>query len=194
MPTEIELKARVDDPGSLQLRLSALAGQGTAFEKNDSYWFFPEAGGTALPSGVRLRRETKTGPAGEVSEALRVSYKVKEVREGIEINDEREFFISDGHTFEELLRRLGLKKGIEKTKKGRAWICDGITTELAEVAGLGWFVELEIMTGSRTDGEITAARTRLLALLEKLGLTPEQIEPRYYTEMLREKARRTPPE
>ncbi|MDR1109063.1 MAG: class IV adenylate cyclase [Spirochaetaceae bacterium] len=188
MAVEIELKARVDDPGGLQTRLCSFAGQGTAFEKWDSYWVFSEADrtdGTALPSGVRLRRETKTSPTGEVFKALWVTYKVKEIREGMEINDEREFSVSDGDMFEELLRRLGLKKDMEKTKTGRTWICDGITTELTDVAGLGWFVELEIIAGDSKDETVTAARKRLLALLRKIGLEEDRIEPRYYTEMLR---------
>jgi adenylate cyclase class 2 len=186
VPTEIELKARVDDPERVQSRLCSFAGQGTAFEKQDSYWLFPEGDGTALPSGVRLRRETTTGPDGEVCQAMWVTYKVKEVREGIEINDEREFSVSDGDMFEELLRRLGLKKDIEKTKKGWTWICGGITTELTEVAGLGWFVELEIIAGDFNHGTVRAARKRLLALLRKIGLEEDRIESRYYTELLRE--------
>jgi adenylate cyclase class 2 len=188
MSVEIELKAWVDDPDRLRLRLFLFAGQGTSFEKADAYWVFPGECDAVLPSGVRLRKETRTAPSGEVSQVLWVTYKVKEVREGMEINDEREFSISDGAAFEELLRRLGLQKDIEKNKRGWAWICDGITAELTEVEGLGWFVELEIVTDTDTDGTVTAARTRLLALLRKIGIKKDRIEPRYYTEMLREKA------
>jgi adenylate cyclase class 2 len=103
----------------------------------------------------------------------------------MEINDEREFSVSDAAAFEDLLRRLGLQKGIEKNKRGWAWNCAGITAELTEVAGLGWFVELEIITDDAAEGTVTAARTRLLALLRKIGVKKNRIEPRYYTEMLR---------
>jgi adenylate cyclase class 2 len=192
MSTEIELKAWVDDPDRVRLRCVSFAGQGTSFEKADAYWVFPGGAGAALPSGIRIRRETKTGPSGAVSQALWVTYKVKEVRGGMEINDEREFSVSDGAAFEELLRRLGLQKGVEKNKRGWAWICDGITTELTEVAGLGWFVELEIVTNNDADGTVTSARTRILALLRKIGIKNDRIEPRYYTEMLREKTKPVP--
>jgi adenylate cyclase class 2 len=213
MSLEIELKAWVDDPDGLRARLFSCAGLDTSFEKADGYWFFTEAD-SAVPiskpsgefcepcprrvagsiplSGVRIRRETRTDPAGKVSHAVLVTYKVKELREGMEINDEREFSISDGAAFEELLHRLGLEKGMEKNKRGWAWICEGITTELTEVAGLGWFVELEIITGDNTDEAVTAARLRLLDLLAKIGVKKDRIEPRYYTEMLREKARTGP--
>lgn len=186
MAIEIELKAWADDPNALRSRLFSLAGGGISFEKADSYWFFSGAGRSVLPSGVRIRRETKTDPAGRVSCELWVTFKVKEVREGLEINDEREFSVSDGAAFEALLRRLGLEKGMEKTKRGRAWNCEGIAAELTEVEGLGWFVELEIIAGDDSGGTVAAARARLLALLEKIGVPTDRIEPRYYTEMLRQ--------
>ncbi|MDR2760113.1 MAG: class IV adenylate cyclase [Spirochaetaceae bacterium] len=192
MSIEIELKAWADDPDGLRDRLFSFAGFDASFEKADSYWFFTGAGSSVPLSGVRIRKETRTGHSGSISHTLWVTYKVKEVREGMEINDEREFSVSDGAAFEELLRRLGLEKGIEKNKKGWAWICEGITVELTEVEGLGWFVELEIITDDDTNEAVTAARLRLLALLHKIGIKKDRIEPRYYTEMLREKAKPGP--
>jgi adenylate cyclase class 2 len=186
MATEIELKAWVDDPEALEGRLSALAGAGTAFEKADAYWT-PTGGppsGSRLPSGVRVRLETREGPAGDLSRECLVTYKVKEVREGLEINDEREFAVSGPAAFEELLRRLGLERGAEKHKQGRAWDCRGITAELSLVRGLGWFVELEIIADNDRKGTLDEARTRLLSLLAELGVPAARIESRYYTEML----------
>jgi adenylate cyclase class 2 len=204
MATEIELKAWVEDPEALRGRLSALAGAGASFEKADSYWMLPlregsgsVAGlslpsGLGLPSGVRVRRETRERPAGELSREVLVSYKVKEVREGLEINDEREFAVSGPadapnagpNAFEELLRRLGLERGAEKHKLGRAWKYRGITAELSLVRGLGWFVELEILADNDRSETVADARSRLLALLAELGVAADRIEPRYYTELL----------
>lgn len=189
---EIELKAWVDDPEDLRARLRSFAGSETAFEKADTYWLFSGAGRSIPLSGIRIRRETSVDPAGMVSRALWVTYKIKEIREGIEINDEREFSVSDSAAFEELLRRLGLEKGMEKRKKGWAWIYEGVTTELTEVEGLGWFVELEIISGDDKNETISAVRSRLLTLLHKIGVKRDRIEPRYYTEMLGEKAQGSP--
>jgi adenylate cyclase class 2 len=188
MSFEIELKAWADDPDGLRARLFSFVGLGTSFEKADAYWFFTGSDRSIPLSGVRIRRETRIDPAGRVSHALWVTYKVKEIREGMEINDEREFSVSDDAAFEELLRRLGLEKGIEKNKKGWAWAWEGITTELTEVEGLGWFVELEIITDDNSNEAVSAARLRLFELLHKIGVKKDRIEPRYYTEMLREKA------
>jgi adenylate cyclase class 2 len=132
-----------------------------------------------------------------VADPVLVTYTSKEVREGMEITDEREFTVSDGNTFEELLKRLGLEPGVRKHKQGWAWTCGNIYAELAEVSGeapgreqgsrnLGWFLELEILAADDAAGTVAAARKELLGLLGKLNVGTECIEERYYTEMLGE--------
>ncbi|MDR3334542.1 MAG: class IV adenylate cyclase [Treponema sp.] len=182
MAIEIELKAWVDDSQELKKVLCSLAGYPAAFEKADAYWY-PAGTETAPSSGVRIREVVTTDAAGKVTQTIWVTYKIKEVQEGIEVNDEREFEVSDKAAFEELLRRVGLEPGVAKHKQGWAWEYEGITVELAQVTGLGWFVELEILTD--TGGIVAGARTRLLACLQQLGIAENRIESRYYTEMLR---------
>jgi adenylate cyclase class 2 len=187
MNIEIELKAWSDEPERSRARIEQIAGKGHPFNKNDTYWRFPagrEPPSWGLGSGVRIRREEQG--VGEAEPTSRVCFKVKEKRDGIEVNDEREFAISDGETFEELLRRMGLERDISKRKQGWAWVHGGITLELAEIEGLGWFAELEIIADNDRMETIQAARGRLLALLGKIGLGEDKIESRYYTEMLKE--------
>jgi adenylate cyclase class 2 len=190
MSTEIELKAWVDDPEERKKRLSAMAEYRGPFEKEDSYWFprgpFPsETGGPPL-SGVRIREECSAGMDGKVSRIIRITCKSKELRQGIEINDEREFEVSDKRAFEEFLRGLGLERGISKKKRGWAWVYQGITAELCHVEELGWFAELEILADNDRPETVAAARERLLGLLGEIGLGEDKIEDRYYTEMLRQ--------
>ncbi len=178
MATEIELKAWADDPAALTARIAGLAGPGTAYVKDDAYWRPAPAGAggaDGLGSGVRIRRQG--------AEAI-VTYKRKEVREGIEVNDEREFQVSDAGALEELLSRLGLAVWIRKRKTGTAWQLDGVTLELSLVDGLGWFAELEILAANDNPETVADARQRLLATLERIGIARERLEPRYYTEML----------
>ena len=190
MAIEIELKARLDDPGPVQRRLGALGTYCRSYEKNDTYWTAAD-GNVPFPglppSGLRLRREVTTGPEGRTAETALVTYKIKEIRDGIEINDEREFAVTAAGTFEDLLGRLGLRPGIRKEKRGRAWTVAGappVLAELSLVTGLGWFLELEIMAEARDEQTLGESRKRLLALLEQLGLLPEQIERRSYGEMI----------
>jgi adenylate cyclase class 2 len=215
MPFEIELKARLDDSTQLEQRLSGLGTYCRSYKKSDSYWFPAQAGtGEAIipPSGVRVRRESGTDADGTAYKSVLVTYKHKEITDGIEVNDEREFTVCvpSGETssseddnaalvFEDLLTRLGLYKGINKEKQGKAWtippeaagqsgaVQPPILAELSLVTGLGWFVELEIIAEDDKAQAVGESRKRLLALLEKLEIPADRIEARPYTLMLREK-------
>jgi adenylate cyclase class 2 len=188
MAIEIELKAWVDDSGAVKERLHGLALYNGEFLKEDTYWKQENPGigpGTLPLSGVRIRKESGRDAKGRPYSVILVTCKSKETREGLEVNNEREFSVSDAEAFEELIGQLGLKPVISKRKSGFSWNYDGITAELTEVAGLGWFSELEILAGNGEPETVRTARERLLELLAKLGIGEDRIEPRYYTEMLR---------
>jgi adenylate cyclase class 2 len=192
MPIEIELKAWADNPERIQEELSRLAEYSGEFLKEDTYWRpaianLPER---LPPSGVRIRRESRIESGGNESSRILVTFKTKEVREGIEVNREREFEVSDSAPFEELLGLFGLEPASRKRKKGRAWEYresggePGISAELWEVEGLGTFLELEICAAEDSAETVAAARARLFGLLAKTGVGADRIETRYYTEML----------
>jgi adenylate cyclase class 2 len=182
--TEIELKARVENPEQLKAKLEAFAEYTGAFEKEDAYWVPKNPGLPVPPSGIRVRREKDTAPGGEVSGFVHVTYKLKEIREGIEINDEKEFDVSRSEEFEELIGLLGFVKRIAKKKKGWAYSHGRINAELCRVEGLGWFIELEILSEKKDGQTLAGAREELLRFLGDLGIAREALESRYYTEML----------
>jgi len=180
MTTEIELKARVKDPEALKEVIASLAVFDGSFEKEDAYWYSSES----YNPDVRIRKETDMDPQGKRTTTIWVTYKVKDRRNGIEVNDEREFSVSDAENFEGLLKRLGLAQGMKKHKQGWAWDYQGITIELVEIGMLGWFVELEILADNHRAETLRLSRSRLLELLRCLGLEEDAIERRYYAEML----------
>jgi adenylate cyclase class 2 len=185
MPIEIEVKAWADDPERIKSTLSLIAEYRGKFLKQDEYWFtVPEAGGIP-PSGVRVRLEEAEDAEGTVRKAVIVTYKVKEVRNGIEINHEREFHVSDKAAFEELLCRLGLTRGYTKEKAGFAWNYQGIMAELTQVPPLGWFAELEILADDDAETTVQSARQRLMDLLRRAGIGEDRLETRYFSELLR---------
>ncbi|MFP3040382.1 class IV adenylate cyclase [Treponema primitia] len=190
MAIEIEVKAHVKDPQALKNRISLLAASAPfSFEKDDCYWITAGSVPGGIPkSGVRVRREKHWQDGAEKDEKILVTYKSKEIRDGIEINDEREFAVSSGDTFTELLKRLGLEPGIQKHKQGWSWIYGNVHAELCEVSGpdrnLGWFAELEILADDAGTETVAAARKQLLELLEKLSIPKDSIEERYYSELL----------
>jgi adenylate cyclase class 2 len=205
---EIELKAWVDDFNTVKGRIGALAEFTADFEKEDVYWLPVSRTDSlsAVPSsGVRIRKETLRTQEKEAEHLVLVTYKVKELRNGIEINDEKEFAVTAppdtdaaGKTslsaFEGLLYRLGLEAGVSKKKQGTVWKYDDgnsrgcgsepISVELSRVDGLGIFVELEILTGGNNTETVSIARSRLMALLKLIGIGEDKIETRYYNDML----------
>lgn len=139
-------------------------------------------GANAHPVKIRIREEE-----GSVV----VTYKRKELQGDIEVNDEREFAIGERTAFESLIADLGFKPFIRKEKKTKSFSWkteDGIdmTIELSLVAGLGWFIELEILAENPDGKETARARDALRAALARCGIGEEEIESRYYTDMLAE--------
>jgi adenylate cyclase class 2 len=201
MAVEIELKTRIDEPERVKTQLEDLGIYDGAYEKTDDYWFFAgtgaeipagagqKAGDPAIPglppSGLRVRKESKIPRGGEALAFTRITYKSRDLRGGVEINDEREFEVSDAGIFEDLLRRLGLEPGIQKHKRGWAWRCGEVLAELSDVRDLGWYLELEILAPPGNERALTEGQERLFALLEALEIPRDRIESRPYTEMLK---------
>ena len=189
MAVEIEIKARLDDFAPVKERLSEWGEYYRSYTKSDVYWL-PGQANDGIPSGVRIRRDRGIDADGAASEVVLVTYKTKEIFDGVEVNDESEFTVSDAVPFEALLLNLGLREAIRKEKQGWAWNIEGqppILAELSLVTGLGWFLEIEIQAANNQRQTVEESRRRLLAALEKLEIPPERIEPRPYTVMLREK-------
>jgi adenylate cyclase class 2 len=192
---EIELKAHVQ--GNLQnikRLLSEKAEYMCEFEKEDVYYFPP--GPSDIPrSGVRLRSESRILPDGAHEKTVYVTYKTKEERDGIEINDEKEFEVRSSQcgpetAFNEFLKMAGLQPGFSKHKKGWAFSKDEIKAELLEVEKLGWFLELEIVVNDSEVSEckdtvIVEKKERLMEFLSDIGIEKGAIESRYYSEMLK---------
>jgi len=193
MATEIELKARLNDYAPVKERLYDAGDYCRSYKKSDSYWL-PVGihAEMSLPAtGVRVRRESGIDADGKAHESVLATYKIKEISDGIEVNHECEFTVSDAGLFEELLGRLGLSNSVRKEKEGWAWIIPSqtagqspILAELSLVAGLGWFLEIEIMAADNCEQTVEESRGRLFALLEKLDIPAEWIETRPYTVML----------
>ncbi|MDR2489781.1 MAG: CYTH domain-containing protein [Spirochaetaceae bacterium] len=141
MAYEIELKAWVDDVAAVELRMNEAAEFLFSYTKEDVYWY--SCGTAAFPSGVRLRKESRTFKTGAAETCLFVTYKIKETRNGIEVNDEKEFRITsapdaaaataastpDGRPapdaaapFETFLALAGFTAGFAKKKAGKCWL------------------------------------------------------------------------
>lgn len=173
MAIEVEIKARLDDPASLAALLDSLGRRIRSFDKRDRYY-------AQVPVVAESRFRLRVDDGSAVC-----TFKRKTISAGIEVNDESEFHVSDAESFDAFAAFLGFECVIEKRKTGTAWLVDGTTCELSEVAGLGHYIELEILLADgAAEADLDRARGRLLDLLARLSLPASAVEARPYTEML----------
>ncbi|MFP4153622.1 MAG: class IV adenylate cyclase [Alkalispirochaeta sp.] len=175
MGVEVEIKAHVDAPEGVIARLEEIGSFRRRYIKEDRYF-----GRSRDPkrSRFRLRRD---------GERWVCTYKQKTLVDRVEQNREVEFDVSDGDAFTSLAEELGFFVAVEKRKEGSEWTVDGIIVEVSNVFSLGHFVELELILQDESDPEeLAAARRRLFALLERIGIPASRIETRPYTQMIYE--------
>jgi len=181
---EVELKAWVDDLNSLEQKIKQKAEFVGEFIEEDIYFTFAHTKGYQKQR-FRLRK---------VNDKAVVTVKIEGSAEpGIEANQEFEFEVSDPQAFKVFCREFGFRVLIEKRKKVKRYclklpsddIANEITIELNQVEHLGNFVELEILVDEPS--KVNLASEHLKQLLSELGISPSQIEPRPYTELLYQK-------
>ncbi len=176
MPTEIELKARISDRAAVEKRVAGFARFVRSFDKLDSYWHGPDWRFARGTKGFRLRCD------GDKSI---VTYKLKRNEGGIEINQETEFDISDKEAFMGFIARVGCEAFYEKRKVGVMYSYEGFTIEIAEVGGLGNFIEIEKILENEDDpGIIAIVQGELKAILALAGVPESDIEGRSYSELI----------
>lgn len=173
MAREIELKAWVDNTAEVTAALDALCRFRRRFHKEDRYYAAPA--GSGRDQQFRLRSDGDTAYC---------TFKEKRIRGGVEISEEREFSVGDIAAFEELLRRIGCRRYLTKSKQGAQYDYDGLTVELAEIAGLGSFIEIEYVSAEQDAESADRAEERIRGLVERLGIPSSRIEERPYSKLL----------
>ena len=193
---EVELKFRVADAAALERQLAALAARfASAVDQVDRYFAHPCRDFAVTDEALRLRR---------VGDDVAITWKGPRIGAAAKTREELELGLATVATaggaaggaatidrWTRLLEALGFRQVREVAKRRRlacvAW--DGVEIEIAldAVAGLGDFVELELL--AEPDG-IPQAVARLESLAATLGCTaPER---RSYLELLLDDDRRAP--
>lgn len=172
MHYEVEMKARVDAVPLVEDAVAALCRLEKDFVKEDLYFHIP-----GDPERTSFRLRTGSGPAV-------VTLKEKRMLGNAEVNEEREFTVSDAAEFRRLVTRLSAEEVIRKEKRGRAYRYGELTVEICDVARLGRFIEVEALVDSREKAD--DAIGRIAELFRRVGVTDDMICRRYYTDMLME--------
>lgn len=184
---EVELKFRTSDRVAIERRLAELGARfGTPIAQVDRYFAHPVRDFALTDEALRLR---------SVGHDVAITWKGPRLAAGAKTRREIELPLGSiaggvpaGHPvtldrWTELLEALGFRRVREVAKRrvpGRlAW--DGADVELAldTVAGLGDFLELELLA---TEDRVPAAQARLESLADALGCGAA--EPRSYLELL----------
>jgi predicted adenylyl cyclase CyaB len=188
---EVELKAHVRSRAAVLAAVSSFARAEGEVDKSDEYWHGPDWRLHRGSRGFRIRSEGPTADGGGGPSTV-VNFKNKRSEGGIEINRECEFEVSDREAFVEFALRLGCESFYSKRKKGRKFRASlseaegggEATIELVEVVGLGDFLEIEILLPDEDPAAVALAQGELRSLLARAGVGEDQIEPRYYSELL----------
>lgn len=183
---EIEVKARVKDRQKIIDKLNSFAQYQGFVIKDDRYFALQNPDGTFSSKKIRIRKENKNN-----KETFLLTWKKKEVQEtsqgaSIEVNDEKECFLSDDACLVSFLEDSGYKIALKKHKEVHDWTYKNATFELCNVESLGDFLEIEILTSSNEEKVIEKIKEELVELLKKAGLSKDDIEKRMYSQMLSE--------
>lgn len=178
MAIEVEVKAWVENPDSLKDLLEKQHTFEKEYLKDDIYFLPPGAEILEKAESFYFRLRTENG------EHI-ITRKEKTVTDGIEVNQEQEFTVSDSSQFEDLMYKLGCSVLVRKKKKGWKYSSKTSILELSHVDNLGYFIEIEKIIEDEKD--ISRAREEVKELLEGLGVSEDKIESRSYTSLLLER-------
>jgi adenylate cyclase class 2 len=172
---EVEFKVRADH-GPVRDRLEALgATHHGRVTQVDTYYDAPHRDFAATDEALRLREEDRVGATGEQS--TRLTYKGPLVESASKTREELELAVPEGDTMDEILRGLGFDPAATVRKERDRYELEDAHAVLDDVEGLGQFVEVEATADA---ADVDAVRERAIAVLERLGLDPdEQIRTAY---------------
>jgi len=168
VPSNIEIKARVPDPAALEMRVREVADSGPhTFTQHDVFF--------ACPNGRLKLRHFADGRA-ELIHYQRAD------TSGPKASTYQRVPVPDAEALASLL--TAAYGGMGEVRKTRTLYLAGRTRiHLDDVAGLGAFVELEVVLAP--DESPTDAHLEAQTLMNRLGILPEHLVEGAYVDALR---------
>jgi adenylate cyclase class 2 len=175
MTFEVELKARLANPADIEAKTVQLGAFEKETYKEDIYFRRRDEASIVPRDRYRLRRE-----AGRAV----VTFKQKMSAGGVVVNQETDFEVDDAHAFFQFADCFGFEPFVVKRKTSRVYRIGRVAVELNEVEHLGHFAEIEVMCTEQD--QVPIARLEIVRLFKRLGLTDDDLEPRYYIQLIHE--------
>ncbi len=178
---EVERKARVRDPGPIEVRLEALGSFSGEIVKEDRYYLVGWEPGRAIDfASDPIFRLRLAGGRAEIG------WKSRTFEGTTEVNEERQFGLDDPDAAIEWLEStLGLVPFVVKHKRTRLFVLDAdlapARVELNHVESLGHFVEVEVLCEPGARQEAVRVIDEVFAAL---AIPDEAVETRYYVDLL----------
>ena len=164
---EVELKV----PASLEVVRDRLADLEAAavddVVQEDVYYDAPHRSFAETDEAVRVRHERDGTDGGAET---RLTYKGPLVDDDSKTREEFETGIDDVEAIESILSSLGFSPAATVRKDRERFALDGYTVTLDAVDGVGEFVEVET---EAKEADLETAREGAFAVLERLGLDPD---------------------
>jgi len=174
---EVELKLRADHDRVRERLVDHGADQVDAVTQEDTYYNAPDRDFAATDEALRVRRET------DDDTRVVLTYKGPLVDSASKTREEAQTQVDDGTALDAILAGLGYKPTATVRKEREYYALEDCTVTLDRVTGLGEFVEVEREV---PEADIDAARRDAIAVLESLGLDPDDQIRTSYLELLLE--------
>lgn len=172
MSIEVEIKAWVRDFKEIKSKLDSKYDYIGDYEKEDVYLKGIDSI-TDEEREIRLRREGGNSI---------VTYKDRSHQGKVEVNVEKEFLVDKPNEFLFTMEKLGFVPYIRKNKKGYKYKSGSIVIELSHVEKLGDFIEIEYIVSREL--EVDLAKEEIFKILDSLGIDRDEIEDKFYVQML----------
>lgn len=189
---EVELKVPAShEPVRDRLESMELSREGYV-EQTDTYYDAPHREFAESDEALRIRRvrrldgkrETDSSTAGRGDARVTLTYKGPLVDDASKTRAERETDVADGDELAGILSGLGFDPTATVEKRREYFTVDGYTVVLDDVSGLGEFVEVE---REAAEVDVDSVREGAIAVLETIGLDPDDAIRRSYLELLLER-------
>jgi len=171
MGFEVEVKAPC--PKDIARRLAEAEAEFVREERqDDAYFNHPVRDFKVTDEALRVRK---------IGRMRFLTYKGPKLSKRTKMREEYEVPVGEGIC--EILIRLGFRQSLTVSKTRRYYRLEGFDVCVDEVEGLGAYIEVE--------SPDTADEEKILALMERLGLSPASATTKSYLELIEEKAKCT---
>jgi adenylate cyclase class 2 len=172
---EVELKLRADHDRVRERLADHGADRIDAVTQEDTYYDAPDRDFAETDEALRVRRET------DEDTRVVLTYKGPLVDSASKTREEAQTRVADGEAIEAILAGLGYEPAATVRKERENYALEDCTVTLDRVEGLGEFVEVE---REAAKADIDDARRDAVAVLERLGLDPDDQIRTSYLELL----------